>query len=163
MIVGVIVLGQNVVTGFTGLLQNALGNGNFIWVLSIKVFIGILVAYFQKSGAIKSFADRVMSRNLRRRGAEALAYLLGVFIFFSDYFSPLYVGNVMRPITDKAKASREYLAYVCDSTSAPICCLIPFTSWGIYVAGLLVGIGCISDAKMGQTVVVHSFIYNFYC
>ena len=54
VIVGVIVLGQNVVTGFTGLLQNALGNGDFIWVLSIEVFIGILVAYFQKSGAIKS-------------------------------------------------------------------------------------------------------------
>lgn len=163
VIVGIVVLGQNAVTGFTGLLQNALGNGDFIWVLSIEVFIGILVAYFQKSGAIKAFADNVMSRNLQRRGAEALAYLLGVFIFFSDYFSPLYVGNVMRPITDKAKASREYLAYVCDSTSAPICCLIPFTSWGIYVAGLLVEIGCISDAKMGQTVVVHSFIYNFYC
>lgn len=163
VVVGIVVLGQNVVTGFTGLLQSALGNGDFIWVLSIEVFIGILVAYFQKSGAIKTFADMVMAKNLKRRGAEALAYLLGVFIFFSDYFSPLYVGNVMRPITDKAKASREYLAYVCDSTSAPICCLIPFTSWGIYVAGLLVGIGCIADARIGQTVVINSFAYNFYC
>lgn len=162
-IIGIIVMGQNIVTGITGLFQNALGNADFIWVLCIEVFIGILVAYFQKSGAIKAFADKVGAMNLSRRGAESMSFALGVFIFFSDYFSPLYVGNVMRPITDKAKASREFLAYVCDSTSAPICCLIPFTSWGIYVAGLLVGMGCIADSAMGQSVVVHAAMYNFYC
>lgn len=69
----------------------------------------------------------------------------------------------MRPITDKARVAREKLAYICDSTSAPICCLIPFTSWGIYMAGLLVGIGCIADANMAQEVVIRSVPYNFYC
>ncbi len=162
-LIGVLILGENIVTGFTGLIQSALGNEDFIWVLAIEVFIGILVAYFQKSGAIKAFTDRVGALNLTRRGAESMSFLLGVFIFFSDYFSPLYVGNVMRPITDKAKASREFLAYVCDSTSAPICCLIPFTSWGIYVAGLLVGMGCITDAAIGQEVVIHAAPFNFYC
>lgn len=163
VILGIIVLGQNVVTGFTGLIQEALGNADFIWVLAIEVFIGILVAFFQKSGALKAFADKVDALHLNRRGAETMSFVLGMFIFFSDYFSPLYVGNVMRPITDKAKASREFLAYVCDSTSAPICCLIPFTSWGIYVAGLLAGIGVITDASVGQTVVVKSMMFNFYC
>lgn len=163
VLVGIVVQGQNIVTGFTGILQSALGNADFIWVLAIEVFIGILVAYFQKSGAIKAFADKIMEKNLKRRGAETVSFALGVFIFFSDYFSPLYVGNVMRPITDKAKASREFLAYVCDSTSAPICCLIPFTSWGIYVAGLVVGMGCIADAAAGQQAVVGAFKYNFYC
>ena len=162
-IIGVIITGQNIVTGITELFKTALGNGDFIWVLCIEVFIGILVAYFQKSGAIKSFADKVDKMNLTRRGAETMSFALGMFIFFSDYFSPLYVGNVMRPITDKAKVSREFLAYVCDSTSSPICCLIPFTSWGIYVSGLLVGMGCIVDSNMGQQVVVHAAMYNFYC
>ena len=160
---GIIVMGQNLVTGITGLFQEALGNADFIWVLCIEVFIGIMVAFFQKSGAIKAFSDKVGAKNLTRKGAETMSYALGVFIFFSDYFSPLYVGNVMRPITDKAKASREFLSYVCDSTSSPICCLIPFTSWGIYVAGLLVGMGCIVDAEMAQNVVIHSAMYNFYC
>lgn len=162
-LIGIIIMGQNIVTGFTGLLQTALGNADFIWVLGIEVFIGILVAYFQKSGAIKAFADKVDAMHLTRKGAESMAFALGIFIFFSDYFSPLYVGNVMRPITDKAKASREFLAYVCDSTSSPICCLIPFTSWGIYVAGLLVGMGCIADATIAQDVVVHAAPFNFYC
>ena len=163
VILGVIVTGQNVVTGLTGTFQNALGNADFIWVLCIEVFIGIMVAFFQLSGAINAFVEKVDKLHLKKRGAETMAFLLGIFIFFSDYFSPLYVGNVMRPITDKAKVSREYLAYVCDSTSGPICCLIPFTSWGIYVAGLLVGIGSISTAAIGQTVVIHGAIYNFYC
>ncbi len=162
-LVGVVLMGENIVTGFTGLVQTALGNEDFIWVLAIEVFIGILVAFFQKSGAIQAFTDRVSSLNLTRKGVESMAFLLGIFIFFSDYFSPLYVGNVMRPLTDKAKASREYLAYVCDSTSAPICCLIPFTAWGVYVAGLLVGMGCITTATVGQDVVVHAAPYNFYC
>lgn len=163
VLLGVVITGQNIVTGFTGVVQNALGTPDFIWVLSIEVFIGILVAFFQKSGAIKAFADKVDLLHLKRRGAESMSFALGIFIFFSDYFSPLYVGNVMRPITDKARSSREMLAYVCDSTSSPICCLIPFTSWGIYVSGLLVGMGCITDGQMAQTVVVKSAIFNFYC
>ncbi len=163
VLVGIVITGQNIVTGFTGLLQSALGNADFIWVLAIEVFIGIMVAYFQKSGAIQSFADLIGKFNLKAKGAAALSYALGIFIFFSDYFSPLYVGNVMRPVTDKARVSREKLAYICDSTSAPICCLIPFTSWGIYVAGLVVGIGAITDASMGQSAIVHAAPYNLYC
>ncbi len=162
-LLGIVILGENIVTGFTGLVESALGNEDFIWVLAIEVFIGVLVAFFQKSGAIQAFTEKVGALHLTRRGAEGMSYALGIFIFFSDYFSPLYVGNVMRPITDKAKASREFLAYVCDSTSAPICCLIPFTSWGIYVAGLLVGMGCITDASVGQSVVIHGAVFNFYC
>lgn len=163
VIIGIVIAGQNIVTGFTGILQDALGNADFIWVVGIEVFIGIMVAYFQKSGAIQAFADLLGRKNLQRRGASGISYLLGIFIFFSDYFSPLYVGNVMRPLTDKAKVAREKLAYICDSTSAPICCLVPFTSWGIYMTGLLVGIGSIADTNIGQSVVIHSVPYNLYC
>lgn len=140
VLVGVVITGQNIVTGFTGIMKSALGNADFIWVIGIEVFIGILVALFQKSGAIQAFADWIARFHLKARGAQAVSWLLGIFIFFSDYFSPLYVGTVMRGITDKAKVSREKLAYICDSTSAPVCTLIPFSSWGIYMAGLLVGL-----------------------
>ncbi|MCQ2554588.1 MAG: transporter [Clostridia bacterium] len=171
VIVGVCMLfGQDVLwnakdpfRGLACVFQEALGNADFIWVLCIEVFIGILVAYFQKSGAIKAFSDKIEGLHLGRKGTESLAFGLGMFIFFSDYFSPLYVGNVMRPLTDKAKASREFLAYVCDSTSAPICCLIPFTSWGIYVAGVIAGYGAIADSAAGQAAVIGAFKYNFYC
>ena len=59
-----------------------------------------------------------------------MAWVLGIFIYFSDSFSPLFVGSVMRSITDKAKVSREKLAYIADSTSAPVSVLMPITGWG---------------------------------
>ena len=61
------------------------------------------------------------------------------------------------------RVSRRNAGHICDSTSAPICCLIPFTSWGIYVAGLLVGMGAITDASISQSVVIHAAPFNFYC
>lgn len=111
VLTGIIVSGQNIVTGFTGILQSALGNADFIWILAIEVFVGIVVAYFQKAGALEAFANMLSKHNLKRKGATILSSLLGIFIFFPDYFSSLYVGSIMRPITDKAKVSREMLAY----------------------------------------------------
>lgn len=161
-LVGIVISGQNILFGFTGLAQEALGNADFIWVLMIEVFVGIMVAYFQKSGAINAFTERVGRKSLKQRGAQLLAWLLGIFIFFSDYFSPLYVGTVMRNITDKARVSREKLAYICDSTSAPVCTIIPFSSWGVYMAGLLIGIGAFVDSSIATNAVVRSVPYNFY-
>lgn len=162
VLVGIVVAGHNLLFGFSDLMQSALGNADFIWVLGIEVFIGIMVAFFQKSGAIEAFTTEISRFNIKAKGAQVLAWLLGIFIFFSDYFSPLYVGNVMRGITDKAKVSREKLAYICDSTSAPVCTLIPFSSWGIYMAGLLIGIGPLVNANMTSDAVIKMVPYNFY-
>ncbi|MGH4125758.1 MAG: Na+/H+ antiporter NhaC family protein [Clostridium sp.] len=162
VLVGILITGQNVLFGFSGLLQKALGTADFIWVLSIEVFVGIMVAFFQKSGAIDAFTKAISKRNINAKGAQIIAWLLGIFIFFSDYFSPLYVGTVMRNITDKARVSREKLAYICDSTSAPVCTLIPFSSWGVYMAGLLVATGAFTDKNLAMNAVIKMVPYNFY-
>ena len=162
VLVGIIVTGQNVLFGFTGILEEALGNADFIWVLNIEIFVGIMIAFFQKSGSIRAFSEAISKRNIKAKGAQVLSWLLGIFIFFSDYFSPLYVGTVMRDITDKARVSREKLAYICDSTSAPVCTVIPFSSWGVYIAGLLVGIGAFTDRNIAMNAVVKMVPYNFY-
>lgn len=162
LLVGVLITGQNVLFGFTGILQEALGNADFIWVLSIEVFVGIMIAYFQLSGAIKAFSNAIGKFNIKAKGAQIIAWLLGIFIFFSDYFSPLYVGTVMREITDKARVSREKLAYICDSTSAPVCTLIPFSSWGVYMSGLLIGAGIYVGHDQAMDAVIRMVPYNFY-
>ncbi len=163
VLVGILISGQNLLFGFTGILQSALGNADFIWVVAIEVFIGIMVAFFQKSGAIKAVADKLNEKmHITARIAQIMASALGVLIFFSDYFSPLFVGNVMRPITDKARVSREKLAWLCDCTSAPVCITLPFTAWGVYVAGLVVGFGTFADANLGQNAVVHSIPFQLY-
>ena len=162
VLAGVVISGQNMISGFAGIVQSACGNADYLWVISLEVFIGVLVALFQKSGAIQAFQEFIAKKNLERRGAQLLAWLLGIFIFFSDYFSPLYVGTVMRGVTDKARVSREKLAYICDSTSAPVCTLIPFSAWGIYMAGLIVGTGLIVDKDVAQSLIFKMTPYNFY-
>jgi Na+/H+ antiporter NhaC len=87
---------------------------------------------------------------------------LGLFIFFSDYFSPLFTGPVMRKLTDKAKISREKLAYICDSTSAPVSVLAPITGWAVYICGLLIGMGPILDRHAAMSVFIKAIPFNYY-
>ena len=91
-----------------------------------------------------------------------MAWLLGIFVYFSDSFSPLFVGSTMRSITDKAKISREKLAYIADSTSAPVSVLVPITGWAAYLSGLAVGIGCIVTEEDGSALFLKAIPYNFY-
>ena len=148
--------------GLSGLFTKALGNGDFIWVVLIEVFIGILVAFFLKSGSTKEFTRVVGTRISGRKKVQILAWFLGMFIFFSDYFSPLFVGPVMKDLTDKAKISREKLAYICDSTSAPMAVIIPFSAWGVFITGLLVGQGPIEDLTKATQVYFKSVGFNLY-
>lgn len=160
-IAGTLLAGQGIF-GFPTLLQNSLGTTSFSWVMLLNTFIGILVAYFQKTGAIQGFSQKVHEKNLSRRGAQLMAWVLGIFIHFSDSFSPLFVGSVMRSITDKAKVSREKLAYIADSTSAPVSVLMPITGWAAYLMGLAVGVGCIATTEDASRLFLRAIPFNFY-
>ena len=163
VLVGLLITGQDLLFGFTGLIQSALGNADYIWVIGIEVFIGIMVAFFQKSGAISAVANKLNEKlHITPKIAQVMGAALGILVFFSDYFSPLFVGNVMRPITDKAKVSREKLAWLCDCTSAPVCITLPFSAWGVYVAGLVVGFGTFATAEAGQNAVIHASVFQLY-
>jgi len=162
-VVGVIMLGMDPATGLSQLFQKALGNADFIWVLMIEVFIGILIAFFLKAGVSEEFAKVVLKKVRTRRGAQLTAWLLGCFVFFSDYFSPLFTGTVIRPVTDKLRVSREKLSYILDTTAAPICTLIPISGWVTYVAGLLVKQGGpITSVEVGVSVFMQAVVYNYY-
>ncbi len=158
---GVLLMGEGL-AGFPELLIRALGTRDFIWICLIELFIGILVAFFQRSGAVQMFTQRARSLVNSRKQTQILGWGLGMFIFFSDYFSPLFVGPVMRNITDRARISREKLAYICDSTSAPMTVLAPITGWAVYISGLLIGIGPILDRKIAMSTFVKAIPFNFY-
>lgn len=160
-IIGTLLSGQGLL-GFPTLLKTSLGTTSFSWVMLLNTLIAIIVAYFQKTGAIQSFSQAIHDRNLSRRGAQLMAWLLGIFVYFSDSFSPLFVGSTMRSITDKAKISREKLAYIADSTSAPVSVLVPITGWAAYLSGLAVGIGCIVTEEDGSALFLKAIPYNFY-
>ncbi len=160
-ITGTLLAGQGLL-GFPTLLKESLGTTSFSWVMLLNTFIGILVAYFQKTGAIQGFSQWVHDRRLSRRSAQLMAWVLGMFVYFSDSFSPLFVGCTMRSITDKARISREKLAYIADSTSAPVSVLVPITGWAAYLSGLAVGVGCIATEADGAALFMRAIPFNFY-
>ncbi len=160
-ITGTLLAGQGAL-GFPTLLKESLGTTSFSWVMLLNTFIAIIVAYFQKTGAIQSFSQMIHDKNLSRRGAQLMAWVLGILVYFSDSFSPLFVGSTMRSITDKARISREKLAYIADSTSAPVSVLVPITGWAAYLSGLAVGIGCIATDEDAASLFLHAIPFNFY-
>ena len=91
-----------------------------------------------------------------------MAWFLGIFVYFSDSFSPLFVGTVMRDISDKARISKEKLSYIADSTAAPVSVLVPITGWAAYLMGLAVGIGSIVTQDDASALFVKAIPFNFY-
>ena len=87
---------------------------------------------------------------------------MGMFVYFSDYFSPLFVGSTMRDLSDRFRISREKLAYICDSTSAPVSILVPITGWAVLVATLMIGMGPVQDAGEAMMLFIYSIPYNIY-
>jgi Na+/H+ antiporter NhaC len=160
-LVGVLLAGQGLI-GFPELLKNALGTTAFSWIFLLELFIGVTIAFFQRTGAIANFSRWVEGLSLTRVRVQLIAWVMGMFVFFSDYFSPLFVGATMRGLSDRYRISREKLAYIADSTSAPVSVLVPVTGWGVFIAGLLIGMGPVTDAVGAMGVFVASIPFNFY-
>jgi Na+/H+ antiporter NhaC len=129
-------------------------------VLLFTLVIGALIATVEASGGVQGFIRWLESRNWVRggRGARLLAWGTGVVIFIESNITVLVAGSVARPLVDRYRISREKLAYIIDSTSAPICILIPMNAWGAYNLGILEGLGV--EGALG--VFVESIFLNFY-
>ncbi len=113
------------------------------WNMSIVAFLlllGMMTALLTLSGGTRAFAVWAQEKVKNRRGSTLLAAFLGVFIFIDDYFNSLAVGAISRPVTDRYKVSRAKLAYILDSTAAPMCVLMPASSWGAYIMTIISGI-----------------------
>ena len=159
-IIGCFLAGKGI-WGFTNVLQSALGNEDFIWAALNILLFGVLCTYYEKSGAIDGFTRIVNQKQLKRRGVQILAWVLGLFCF-ADSMSPLFVGTVMRKLSDKANISREKLAYIADSTAAPVSIVYPFTGWSSYLTGLAVGIGCLATKEEAYAFMLKAIPFNFY-
>lgn len=137
------------------------------WNMSIVGFLlllGMMTALLTLSGGTRAFAEWAQSRVKSKRGSKLLAAFLGVFIFVDDYFNSLAVGAISRPVTDRFYVSRSKLAYILDSTAAPMCVLMPASSWGAYImtiiGGILVSHGITEYSALGAY--VRLIPMNFY-
>jgi Na+/H+ antiporter NhaC len=106
-------------------------------LLVMMVFIGGFVGVVTYSGGARAFAEKSVALISSRARAQVATWLGGILVFFSDSASPLLVGSVFQPICDKMRVSREKLAWLLDTTASPVCILVPFIGWGIYIQGLI--------------------------
>lgn len=111
--------------------------------LLFTLVVGALIVLVRESGGVAGFAEWMVGRGWVRgpRSAQVISALLGISIFIESNITCLITGTVSRPLYDRVGLSRAKLAYVCDSTSAPICMLIPINAWGALILGLLANEG----------------------
>ncbi|SHO58535.1 Na+/H+ antiporter NhaC family protein [Vibrio quintilis] len=109
-------------------------------IIAFLVLLGMMTAMLSLSGGTRAFAIWAQDRVKGKKGSQFLAAFLGVFIFVDDYFNSLAVGSIARPVTDRAGVSRAKLAYILDSTAAPMCIIMPASSWGAYIMTIISGI-----------------------
>ena len=133
-------------------------------ILIFLLLLGIFTSLLTFSGSNQAFADWAKQHIKGRRGAKMLTACLVFVTFIDDYFHSLAVGAIARPVTDKFKVSRAKLAYILDSTAAPMCVLMPVSSWGASIiatlAGLLVTYHITGYTPMG--VFVAMSLMNYY-
>ena len=137
-----------------GLITN-LSNAYNVGILVFLVVLGIIVVLMNKAGGSRAFGEWAAAHIKSRRGVALSTFFLGVLIFVDDYFNCLTVGSVMRPITDKHNISRSKLAYLIDSTAAPICIIAPISSWAAAVSGTVEGVN-------GISLFINTIPYNLY-
>ncbi|WP_153914624.1 Na+/H+ antiporter NhaC family protein [Shewanella sp. TC10] len=109
-------------------------------IIGFLVVLGMITALITVSGSARAFADWAHQRIRNKRDAKLMTMFLGCVVFIDDYFNSIVVGSISRPITDRYHISRAKLAYLLDSTAAPVCVISPVSSWGAYIIALIGGI-----------------------
>jgi Na+/H+ antiporter NhaC len=131
------------------------------WVILVCGLMGGVIGLLLRTGATLAFTDRIASRVSGERGALMASWALGISMFVDDYLNSLAVGAAMRDITDRYRVARERLAYVVDSTAAPISVIIPYSTWGAFFGGLLVANG-LAEEGQGLNTYISAIPYMFY-
>lgn len=161
-LVGLLLLNKgHFISSFADTLSGLISDPTIGWVILVCGLFGSLIRLLVYTGGAKAFAQSMLRFVQGRRSALVTTWVLGLLIFIDDYLNALTVGNAMKRVTDSFKIPREMLAYVVDSTAAPICVLIPISTWAIYISGLLES-GGLAEAGGGLKVYLSAIPYISY-
>jgi Na+/H+ antiporter NhaC len=149
--------------------RDALADPNHAAILIFSLLLGGMVGVLTRMGASRAIVDAVAPLATSRRRGQFATWAAGLVIFFDDYANTLIVGNTMRPLTDRLRISREKLAYIVDSTAAPVAAIVFVSTWvgyeiGLIEDGLVLALGG-GDARppvSAFAVFIHSIPYLFY-
>lgn len=144
-------------------LIESLTESGHMSIIIFSMLIGAMVNIITRNGGMKGVVN-ILSKYARSpRSGQFITWLLGIAIFFDDYANTLVVGNTMRPVTDKLKISREKLAYIVDSTAAPITAIAFVTTWiGAELSYIQDGINTIGITESAYGIFISSLGYAFY-
>ncbi|WP_419950047.1 Na+/H+ antiporter NhaC family protein [Candidatus Palauibacter sp.] len=137
-LVGFVILApRDPLTAFTDGMVAVMQNETVGWIILVCALFGSLITLLVRVGAASRFGDAAAGRIRSRGGSLAVTWLLGLVVFIDDYLNVLAVSSSVKRFTDRYRVSREMLAYVVDSTAAPVCILVPISTWAAFFAGLL--------------------------
>lgn len=164
IVIGGIFYAIDAATGFNGFLTHVFNDGLVasladsynVGILIFLVVLGVMVALMNKAGGSAAFGNWAKKHIKTKVGAQVATIFLGILIFIDDYFNCLTVGSVMKPVTDKYGVSKEKLAYLIDSTAAPVCIIAPISSWAAAVAGF------VTEGENGIALFCKAIPFNFY-
>lgn len=163
--VGALVLAGGI-TGFIetwfNYLYVSMSNETLQWLLLVIAMFGMLIVLFERSGAVQDFGLWAGKFIHTKRQALFGTFGLGVIIFLDDYLNNLAVGTTMKGITDRLGIPRTQLAYVVNSVAAPVCILIPLSSWAVYFGALLENEGIVGADGTGISAYISAIPITFY-
>ena len=155
--------GLNPVVAPVNVLFELIINRADMYIILFCFLLGSLVYLINISGGAQAYGRWARKVIKSKRQATLLTALFGCLIFVDDYFNALTVGSVMKPVSDQYRVSRPKLAYLLDSTSAPICILVPISTWGAAVGGYMVDTGVFSSGISGFLAMVPYNLYALLC
>ena len=157
--------GRGLLDSFQVFVTGAIADFDRASIILFTMMIGGMVGIITRNGGMASIVRAIVSRAKTAVGGQVAVWLMGLMIFFDDYSNTLVVGNTARSLTDHLKVSREKLAYIVDSTAAPVACIALITTWIGYQIGLidqaLASVDGLSDVQ-AYSVFIHSIPYSFY-
>lgn len=154
---------KGILSVFDTYIVRSLNDSEHLSIIVFTMTIGGMVQLITKNGGMKGVVNRLSTYAKTARSGQFITWFLGICIFFDDYANTLVVGNTMRPVTDKLKISREKLAYLVDSTAAPVAAIAFVTTWiGAELSYIQDGIDTIGLNESAYSVFFNSLSYSFY-
>lgn len=149
-------------TAFSKGLTGAIMSEDIAWLFIVCGLMGGLIVLVSRSGGARAFGDWAARHAKDERSSLLWAWALGCVIFIDDYLNSMTVGSSMSHLTDRHRTPREMLAYVADSTAAPLCVLVPFTTWAAFAGRLLVSNGWTEPGVSEIGIFARTIPYNLY-
>jgi Na+/H+ antiporter NhaC len=151
----------DVLNMLSGTLTEVVMSEDIAWLFIVCGLMGSIISLIEKAGGAFAFGEWVAKRAKTRKSVLLWTWVLGVIIFIDDYLNSLTVGSCMAPVTDKKRVPREFLAYIVDSTAAPLCVIIPISTWAVFCGKLLETNGWAPEGD-GLAYFIKTIPFSFY-